>query len=223
VYLDSNKGVTDAGSGHVSAWLDQGPNARNFLQATDALRPIQTAALFGALPGIRFTPQQRVALAVDRALVAGLSIFAVAKWTSTDAVTDAAFGGVPLAIVSEATTAFVSFGVSAGEIDYNQYIAGDNETKRGSGLNDGAARLIGVTHDHTSGDAKLYLGVTQQGATAVLTYSVAFNGYDTIGNDYLSADGFDGDMGAVIIVSGVISGGDLAKLYKWSQGRFGVA
>lgn len=35
-------------------------------------------------------------------------------------------------------------------------------------------------------------------------------------------DGFAGDLGAAVIVNGVISAGDLAKLYTWAQAGFGV-
>jgi hypothetical protein len=35
-------------------------------------------------------------------------------------------------------------------------------------------------------------------------------------------DGFVGDLGAVVIVSGVVSGTDLAKLYTWARAGFGA-
>lgn len=48
-WLDPNdpQYITDAGSGKISVWTDQGPLTRNFTQSSDALRPITGVKTFG--------------------------------------------------------------------------------------------------------------------------------------------------------------------------------
>ena len=212
-YLDSNKGVTQS-AGAVSAWLDQSSNAANYTQATGANKPQQVANAFGTLPGIRFTPEQWLDGAGFIA-VSAWSYFAVAKWTSTD--TTFTFNlNTPLTLFGGA--GWNGFGVSGGAIAYSKWDAG--MVTAGSGLNDGNPHLIGATGDATP-DIKFYLGATQQGPTASpggtnLSY------YTHVGDGYSNVDGFDGTVGALITVNGVISGGDRTKLNQWAQQRFGA-
>ena len=118
-----------------------------------------------------------------------------------------------------------SFGTDAAQIALDIYEltgAVAHLVKRGASLNDGVARLVGVTHDATSSE-KFYVGATQEGSTnspGVVDNSVSF---DTLGVSRGSNNPFDGDMAAVLVVDGVISGGDLTKLHAWAQQRFGTA
>lgn len=215
-YLDANKGVT--GGAAVSAWLDQSSNARNFVQASAPNKPAQTASQFGTLPSVRFAKEQWVALAAEIATAAGASKFAVAKWTSTDAVA-AGNDLVPLCMIGSTLGGWGGFGASAGALQAATYPLA--AASRGSGLNDGNPRLVGVTYDAVT-NMKFYLGTTQQGATSTTAAMDSRNAYDAIGNGAGSLDGFAGDLGAVIVVAGVISGGDMTKLNTWAQQRFGT-
>lgn len=221
-HLDANKGVTAVATA-VGTWVDQSANARSFGQATGANKPTQVAAVFGSLPCIRMTPQQWVRLATKITQAAGRSVFWVGKWTSADAAA-ADTNNTPLTVVGDSTGGvYTCVGASAATVALQQFSAGPTLYTKGSGLNDGNARLVGWTHDHTSGDAKAYVGATQAGTTAAaIGYQTGFNGYDSIGVGFGDVDGFAGDLGAVVIVNGVISGGDLTKLYAWSQQRFGA-
>lgn len=219
-YLDADKGVT--GGAAVSAWLAQDAGAKNFTQATGANKPAQVASVFGSLPAIRITTQTQYVQTSDVSVNAtGLSCFAVAKWTA--GTTGQTFNNSPLTIVGDVNGSTFAFGASAGQIDSRHYGSlGNQVVQRGSGLNTGAAFLIGATFDTTS-NAKCYLGATQQGATA--TDAGGLDGssvYSSIGSGYNPDNGFIGDLGAVIIVLGVISGGDLTKLNAWAQQRFGT-
>lgn len=222
-YLDANKGVT--GGLAVNTWVDQSSNARSFTQSSGANKPAQTGIVFGALPSIRFTGGQTfVALATAINLqTTGVSIFAVAKWTDTTSTTPPPGnpGNCPLTIVGDRTNAYGSFGASAGAIRSNHYTGGVVLVDRGTTFNDGVARLIGATYD-ASTSVKVYVGTAQQGATDVSGALVGTTTYDTIGAGYPATDGWVGDIGAVVIVAGVISGGDLTKLNSWSQQRFGT-
>ncbi len=229
VVLDADIGVTPTGVGNeVDTWTDRVASVA-FAQA--AAPPDEIAAVFGTLPGIRFSPNDFLTTGggTPRALASGTSIFAVAKWTATDS---AASGGTanlnaPLTIIGETGgSAWFGFGASAGSVHYQAYDdagGASYATVRGSGLNDGDPRLIGITHDAGTGDRKVYVGATQQGSTDTpAAYSVLYQTYDTVGAGYTGIDGFDGDLGAVVVVDGVISGGDLTKLNKWAQQRWGT-
>ncbi len=222
-YLDSNKGVT-ASAGAVGTWTDQSANARSFTQATGANKPTQVSSVFGSLPAIRFTATKWVRLAATEVQASGRSVFFVGKWTSSDA-TETDTNNVPLTIVGDSTGAvYCAAGCSGQSIAYQQYIAGNNKYTRGTSLNDGTTRLLGWTHSTPGDEAKAYSGTSQIGATTTgATYNTSFNGYDSIGASQADVDGFDGDLGAVIVVAAVISAGDMTKLHKWAQQRFGAA
>src|SRR5262249_46676414 len=132
-------------------------------------------------------------------------------------------GNVPLTIVGDGTSAYGAFGANGGAIESNH--DGSVIVDRGSGLNDDTARLIGATYDKTTEATvtKIYVGNAQQGLDHYYAPFVGPNTYDSIGAGWLaengSANGWDGDLGAVIIVSGEISVEDRTKLDMWSQQR----
>lgn len=229
-YLDANKGVTQGTSaGFCSQWDDQSGNALSLTQGTLGRQPAVTAGVFGTLPSLRFTQANGtyVTLASGRALSSGLSIFFVGKWTSSDSTAAQPNFGAPLTVVGEVTGAsWFGFGASAGQLRYQAYDGtGTNSYgfSAGSGLNDGTARLCGVTSD-TTPNRKAYVGTVQQGATdsPIGGYATTSMKWGVIGQSYTAVDGFDGDIGAVVIVNGVISGGDLTKLNAWARQRFGT-
>ncbi len=219
-YLDARYGVTDAGAGAVSAWLDQGPNSRNFVQAVGANRPTLTASVFGSLPSIRFVPEQWVSLASPVTMVSGSkSYFAVASWTTSTA-------GNPrpgMSIIGDDNGDYECFGTDADKLAFQSYNSAGSVTHysvRGSLLNDGVARLVGITADATT-DEKIYVGTSQQGATNSPGV-VDSTRYKTIGETFGHGAGFNGDIAAIIIVDGVISGSDLSLLNTWSQTVWGT-
>jgi len=212
-YLDSNKGVIAVGGG-VLSWTDQSSNAYAYTQSVGANKPTVVSNAFGSLPGVQFSPEQWL----DGTGLAGVtawSYFAVAKWTSSD---NTALYNLNAPLTIFGGSGWNGFGAAGGAIAYQKYDSAI--VTRGSGLNDGNPHLIGVTGDATP-DIKLYHGASQQGATAS-PGGTAASYYDHVGDGYLNSDGFDGVLGAAIVVNGVISGGDLVKLNKWSQCRFGA-
>lgn len=218
-YLDSNKGVTI--TTNVSTWTSQSAGSLAFTQPTVGNRPSQVASVFGSLPAIRFTPQQWVAC-TRRTLASGLSIFAVIRTSDTTS------GGVSslnpgATILGDANGAngYIQFGMSNGAVDLTEFSGVTVKTTRGSGFNDNQPRLIGVTHNSGTNVQTLYQGATQQGATATVTYPGA-GGYEAVGTGYTNIDGWNGDLGAVVVVSGVISGADLTRLNSWARQRFGT-
>lgn len=221
-YLDADKGVNDAGDGHIVAWESQTAEPHVFLQYSAALQPRIEANGFGSLPAVRFDASQSLKLTAPVNLsLAGSSIFAVAKWTATQDTLSGNAGNVPLTIVGDSVSAYGSFGASGGQVASNHYIGNFITVTRGEGLNDGVARLIGATYD-TVTETKLYIGNAQQGLDDYSSPIIGLNSYDTIGAGYAGLDGWNGDIGAVVIVSGVISVGDRTKLDLWAQQRFGT-
>jgi hypothetical protein len=159
-------------------------------------------------------------------LASGKSFFWVGKWTSSDTAATQTWNP-PLTVVSDLTNAcYNNVGASGGVLRHVQYTGAWTATDRGSSLNDGNPRLVGWTHS-TGGDLKAYVGTTQQGSTATgITYNTTYTGWSAVGGGVIdgsnAADGFVGDLGAVVIVSGVVSGTDLAKLYTWARAEFGA-
>lgn len=223
-YLDSRKGVAVAGS-TLTSWTEQ---TRSAAYAPVATAPTKVASVFGSQPSVRFT-QTSALSATRRNLGSGISVFWVGKWTSTDTVSDAYTGNSPLTVVGDTTAGIENTaGASAGALDFAQFTTGGwVHTSQGSGLNDGNARLVGWTLD-SAGNLKAYVGTTQQGTTTALAGTsgkIPNNGYNAIGGGYngaTAADGYAGDLGAVIVTSGVISGTDQTKLSAWSRCEFGT-
>lgn len=223
---DSSKGVT-SGGGLITQWLDQVSGVA--FNAAGALRPTLAASVFGSLSSVQVAGGQKINSAGLNVLSAGMSLFHVGK-TSTSF---AAAGGVgaPGPIISAATGAVwggwgYDSGAACGLYDrwYNAAGTVAPITLRGSGLNDGNVRMVGVTSD-TTPNRKLYVGTTQQGATDTPAggYDVVNTTFDSFfGDNFAGGDFFTGDTGAIITVNGVISGGDLTKLNAWSQQRFGT-
>ena len=227
-YLDANKSVT--GGASVSAWLDQSANSRNFVQATGGNQPAQTSSVFGALPSIRFNGTQWVAVSPPDNIASGgtgRSFFAVMKQASSANRTtpaNAGVGNAPYQIIGDRVNGYGGLGMANGVITDNYYTGAYFTTSRGSGLNDSNPHLVGATDDTVGGNTtvRVYLGASQQGAGNVNAQILSASTYDTIGLGYSTGDGFVGDLGAVVVVAGVIASGDLAKLNKWSQQRWGT-
>jgi hypothetical protein len=232
VYLDANKGVSTTSS-NVNTWTDQSSNGVVFTGGASAgmTKPTQVSNVFGSLPSIRFasgTPEN-VEAAAKRTMASGFSAFAVAKTSTTFSARSAAPNAAGTIVGEYGSGAWFAFGIDAGAsagARFNEWDSPGNIEHgftAGSGLNDGAVRLIGVTTD-TTPNRKIYVGATQQGSTDSPAggYSATNSSYQDIGCGRTGVDGFAGDLGAVIIVSGVISAGDLSKLNAWAQQRFGT-
>ena len=152
-----------------------------------------------------------------------MSIFAVAKWTSSDSTIDGDATNVPLTIVGSSQMDG-AFGPNAGQLEVNYWDGFGSVihvVDRGSGLNDDVTRLIGVTYD-TVTETKFYVGDVQQGSTDVGTAMLGSAGFDTIGAGVAGLDGFDGDIGTVIIYSGVVDANTITYLNNWARQRFGT-
>lgn len=218
-YVDANKNWTEAAG--TATWVDQSSNAVNFTNSGSAgTHPVKTASVFGTLPSIRFTPEQYIQCA-HRAYATNISIFAVYKWTATKTTLNGGFGAVPLSITGDTSNGNTAFGASGGAIAFTN-TGSTAVVTQGSSLNAGTPKLIGVTHATAASAMKHYLGAVQQGSTnATQTFS-AGTGLDTLGDGSQLVDGANGDIGAIIVVNAIISGGDLTLLNSWAQQRFGT-
>lgn len=221
VFVDAEKGVT-AASNLVSDWADQSGNGNDLSESTDKFT--YTATDFGSLHGLT-TDGTKQLVGSRHVQNLGRSIFWVTKHLSNKTSRVDYAGNSPLTVIGDETGSInCTAGFSAGELCYMNFIASWNETKRGSGLNDGVARLYGWTHD-LSGDLKGYVGAAQQGTTETgQVYDSTAEGYNAIGQGFGGGfgDGFVGDIAAALVINGIISGGDLTKLNGWSQQRWGT-
>lgn len=246
-YVDPRLGVTVDGSNRITALVEQVDSeamGNTFSgvgfeprPATDWL-PTREANAFGSLPGIRMLPvagppivaAQWLNTPTRRGMASGMSIFWVSKHTSTRTVANHGTQNLPLTVTGDSTSnVFNGFGFSGGELGCSIFTSSFVKTYRGSGYNDGTARLYGWTWS-TAGDLKAYVNGAQVGATATgITYYGSLqnawcaigSGYraETTGDIYGGDDGFDGLLGPVVVVNGVISGADLADLYTWSRAQ----
>ncbi len=213
---------TQVGSGFVTAWTDDA-YGDVYEQAVEANQPTHVQNVFGTMPAVRFIPPQSLLGTWQDMGASGMSVFAVAAWTSSDSVVDGDATNVPLTIVGSSLQDG-AFGANGGQLEVNFYDglgAVTHVVDRGSGLNDGVARLVGVTYDITT-DVKFYVGTSQQGATDVGTV-LGSMGWDTIGAGVAGLDGWNGDLGAVVIYSGVVDPVIHVKLNRWAQQRFGIS
>lgn len=182
----------------------------------------------GSLIGVYHNPKTDRWEISTRGMASGMSIFWVSKHTSTRTVANHGTQNLPLTVTGDSTVnVFNGFGFSGGELGCSIFTSSFVKTYRGSGYNDGTARLYGWTWS-TAGDLKAYVNGAQVGATATgITYYGSLqnawcaigSGYraETTGDIYGGDDGFDGLLGPVVVVNGVISGADLADLVTWSQ------
>lgn len=233
-YLDAAKGITLGTGTKVTAWLDQTVGALNFTNAAnDTTCANQIANVFGTVPAIRFVPQQYLnLLSASVVLSDGYTVFAVLKWTATT-TTNVTVGGCPLTLIGDGAPDagdFASFGASAGTLRSNHYVGGSvvtDGTGGATGLNDGNVRLVGASFVELGAglgvDTKFYVGASQQGTTSNNPSDLDSRcQYGTIGNAFGFTDGWQGDVGAIVVLAADVVGGELPKLNQWAQQRFGT-
>jgi len=218
-YVDSNKGLTTSGA-DVTNWHDQSSNAYDFSGIFPY--PQTTSSIFGTLPSMRFVGGGGNYFNKGSAtflFATGISAFWVGKWTVNDTTEDLPTYDVPMPVISNGYSGYPSMGMYGDTIAYK---TGAAQITRGSGLNDGTTRLVGWTQPNGTGNLKAYIGVTQLGTTDSTTVYDSTSAFQRIGAGLSTNDSFRGDLGAVIVLSQVISANDLIKLNTWSQQRFGT-
>lgn len=197
-------------------------------------RPKRQGGLFGrGLTGIVMDPvspnPKATYLRLDepRMLPTGLSFLWVSKHTSTRSLANHGSQNVPLVVVSESSgDSFDGAGFRAGELGYSYFSGGWQHTYFGDGYNDGVARLYCITHS-TADEVKGYVNTVQVGETTTgATYFANAQSWCCIGSGYRAEpptdpyggdDGFEGDLGPVIVVAGIIAEHDHARLYQWCR------
>lgn len=229
LYLDARYGVSldPTDPTRVIAWQDQGPAARRLAQ-DPARAPTLEPEIFDDLPGLRFDGAQDLVLDGPVSLAeTSSSTFAVVRWTaSTDTFPPPGnAGNLPLTLLGDGTNGYGAFGAAAGQVCSNHYVGGPVYACEGADLNDGAARLIGAVVDPTlltHSFARLYVGNTQQGVDTVSSPLVGLHTYDRVGAGYPGMDGWNGSIGALVVVAGTISSDDLERLDQWATQRWGT-
>lgn len=224
-YGDSGKNVTLSVTigeeDHLTDWGDASGNGNDLTQATSANQPIQVLNAFGTIPSVQFTPAQWMALAAKLVQNSGLAWMYVFKTTSTDNTEDYA-GDAPITVIGDSGGSINNTaGLSNGTARYMVYVgAWQTVDGVGAALNDGNPHQVLVQHETGTALTIRVDGVLETATTQ--PYNVASNGYENIGSGYLHQDGFDGELGAYVVVNGTLGTGDRAKLEQWAKGRFGT-
>jgi hypothetical protein len=229
-YLDANKNVTQS-VGSISSVADQN-SARTWDMASGLRQPQQVASVFGTLPSIRCASGSATCLQASAARdfhLTGSSQFFVGKTTSSNATAAQPNYNAPNTVLSW-YNGWSGFGFSGADAWLQGFnpggTASNSLSTSGLSLNDGIARLLGITSD-ASGNSSVYVGgalhaIESSGALLAYGCSQVGAGAASPFDGSTSGDGLDGDIGAVILVSGIISAGDLAKLVVWATQRFGI-
>jgi len=224
-YGDSGKNVTLSVTigeeDHLTDWGDASGNGNDLTQATSANQPIQILNAFGTIPSVQFTPAQWMALGAKIVQATGLAWMFVFKTTSTDNTEDYP-GDAPITVFGDSGgTINNTAGLSNGTARYMVYTgAWMTHDGTSAALNDGAPHQALIQHELGGALTIRVDGALETASSEV--YNVAANGYENIGSGYLHQDGFDGELGAYVAVTGTLSVGDRAKLEQWAKGRFGT-
>ena len=216
-YWDSSLGVTSAPA--ISSWVDQ-VSADDMAQAVALKRPELVASVFGSLPGARFTAGDQFLFGTGETAFVGYSVFFVVKTVSAD-TSATEWVNAPLTVLGGG--GWSGFGMSAGNPATKVYDRAIQVFSPG-GANDGAAHIVGLTSDGAVGapSKQGYVdGVAVGAPNASVGTQVDY--YNKIGG-YNSGDSIIGDIGAIVVGTGLIfSGSDRLALTEWSRQRFGVA
>ena len=217
-FLDAHVGLERDGAGRVTRWTDRGPAGLAFTQDDPARRPDVGAdpfVRFGTAPGVVLRLAEPVALGA-----AGLSMFAVARWTSEVATIPPPgdIADVPLTIAGDTTNAYGAFGAAGGAVAINYYVGGPVYVTGGADLADGRAHLIGATVDDQT-SARVYVGAIQQGVDRNTVPMVGLGTIDSIGAGVGGRDPFISDLGALVLVSRVLSDDERVLLDTWAAQR----
>ncbi|MBX3212310.1 MAG: IPT/TIG domain-containing protein [Labilithrix sp.] len=213
-YFDSRKGLSLSGA-TVTAWQEQSRSVAYTAAGTptriaDAFRP--------GVPAIRYGAGNDRHSGTARSLTGSSSVFWVGKWTGNSAVRPS-FGCARNVVSS--ISGFTAWGIYGDGLDLYSYAGASQFATRGSALNTGNTLLAGWIHSGPL--AKAYVGTTQLGTDVALSQSTT-PAWTTVGSSgYHATNGADADIGAVIIVAGVISASDSARLHAWSRAGFGAA
>lgn len=224
-YGDSAKNVTLSVTigeeDHLTDWGDASGNGNDLTQAASANQPIQVLNAFGTIPSVKFTPAQWMELAAKLVQANGLAWMFVFKTMSTGNTSDYV-GDPPITAFGDSGGGINNTaGLSNGTARYMVY-TGAWQTVDGTSatLNDGNPHQVLVQHETDTTLTIRVDGVLE--TTTTQPYNVAANGYENIGSGYLHQDGFDGELGAYVVVDGALLGGDRVKLEQWAKGRFGT-
>ncbi len=221
-YFDPELGVTTATG--VSQWTDQ-IGTRTVTQGTGANQPVYTASAFGTLHGLTPNGSQTLAAASPRTFATGISVFAILKTTDTRTSGGVGYAGdAPNTIVGDSSASVnLGFGTDVAKVEFETFNAGWTSTQStGITINDGVAHMMGFTFS-TGNTITLYNGATSCGSgsqtygnSGACEWNTIFGGFSTTDNANNTT------CGPLIFVQGIVSGGDLAKLWAWGQQGWGA-
>lgn len=204
-------GMWTVSGGLASQWDDLSAASRH-VTAAGALRPTETAAVFGALPALTFAPGQ--ALTEAGAMLSGdadFSIFVYAKWIS-----------VSTGFVSVGSTAGTRAASTVGVWSGSRWYGGNDNISAVVAGADTAARLYSKTYS-----ASVY----EPRRSGVSEGSLGSGGALALGPGHtigalrvdagVPAIAGNAHVGEVVIMSGVATGPQIAALEAYFTAKFG--
>lgn len=212
--------IEDFTGNQVSSWADQGSGALALGQAGVALeRPLLVPGALGTQPGIVFTGAQSLHLAArDVGIPAQYECYGIAR--HEDYVTPSQGAGnidMPSPFIDNSLGSnYNGFGFDVGAISAREGNVSWVATTRGSGLNDGRARLVGESL--AAGACNIYVGNVQQGATdTTVSFNTTNTGWECLGQGFYPANRGRFVVGAVVVIKQATNATFRTKLNKWAK------
>jgi hypothetical protein len=203
----------------MSRWADLG-GARADLVASREARPMFVERAFGALPGVWLDGVDSVlALVARESQPAGRSVFWVARTTRSAPWPD--FVNPAMTVVGDSTGGCrAQAGYSEDQIELvvtdasGDWSAG--HVRRGAGLVDGAAHLVGFTHA-VDGTVQAWVDGAPSGEPAATSYDSVNMGWDRVGAGFAGGQRAQVMLGMVVVVPRVLSAEEIGRLSAYAQ------
>ncbi len=215
----------------IDSWQERGSTGLK-VYASGVERPVVDKNAFGEnIPGVQFDGADTVLKLLETDFQPnGRSVFWVGRAQEITSPLD--WATPPLAsplmtVVGDGEAQYCAAGLGDGKLYYTSSSGeiGWVQTSTGSGLQShhGGARFMGFTHDSNGlmqgwVDGKATGGNTNGGYSEYHGWSrIGAGGYGPI-----SASGYAGSLGAIVILPKSIDASTVQKIYAWAQGRFGA-
>ncbi len=204
----------------VTTWVDRGSGGLSLSQATAAYRPVLRTSAIGSNDAVRLDGyDDLMELSTNDVQASGRSVFMVCRSLSRK---NFGTGFSPDATIigdSGGGTGDNQFGFDTYKLAYFDLSAGTDRVRATAAVTDDVVRTYGVTHDTAGGGTvKLYTAGAQVGTTATgIGYSVTTAGWRTVGAGIFASSFGQADLGAFVVVSGIVDSAFIAKFEKWAK------
>lgn len=226
MWLKADFGVTVSGASNVTNWSDASGNRNDVLQPNSSFRPNLITNAVNGLPSIRFTAANSNSLQITNAIddfSSGSTVFVVTKPTTMTILDTMVSFGTSLTnndyayqfCLGNSSGAFLLRNANSG----GAFPVGPVQTPNGAM----ATGVYGLVEAADTGLGKVSLfsngGLLAQGLSGVITPSISWT-VGFIGRPPMPANFYDGEIAEVMIYNRLLSGGEMAAVETYLQGRY---